>query len=106
MEKKGYSEVIDGYHSIQFMVALKKLIEYGRLNFLDDNFYKEMREKSVTGIYEPEFYTEIIDLAREMAELPLYDLYELMEDKIYLIKMAEPRENKSQQKEKKEERER
>ena len=44
MEEKNYRKVWDGNYMIQNMQALKLVIEYGRLNFLNDNFCKEMKK--------------------------------------------------------------
>lgn len=100
MEEKSYRKVLNGNYMAQNMEALKLIIEHGRLNFLNDNFCKEMKKKINKGHYETEYYTDIIDIARRMAEMPLYDIYELMEDKIVLLKMTEPKINESQQKNK------
>ena len=100
MEEKKYKEVLSGNYMAQNMEALKLIIEHGRLNFLNENFCKEMKKKIKKGYYTKEYYTDIIDIAKSMAEMPLYDIYELLEDKIYVLKMTESKVNKSQQIEK------
>lgn len=92
MEEKNYRKVLSGNYMAQNMEALKLVIEYGRLNFLNDNFCKEMKKKINKGHYEIEYYTEIIDIAKDIAKMSLYDMYELMEDKMSILKMTEPKE--------------
>ena len=102
MEEKNYRKVLSGNYMAQNMEALKLVIEYGRLNFLNDNFCKEMKKNMKEGYYEIEFYTDTIDIARNIAKMPLYDIYELMEDKMSILKMTEPKEaDESHQKAKK-----
>lgn len=102
MEEKNYRKVLSGNYMAQNMKALKLVVEYGRLNFLDDNFCKEMKKNIKKGHYEKEYYTEIIDIAKDIAKMSLYDMYELMEDKMSILKMTEPKEvDESHQKAKK-----
>lgn len=91
MEEKNYNKVLSGNYSTQNMKALKLILEYGRTNFLDDDFCKELKKDISRGsyVYKTDFYTEIVDIAKKMAEMPMYDLYELMEDKIGILKMTE-----------------
>ena len=91
MDEKDYKKVLSGNYSSQNMKALKLIIEYGRTNFLDDDICKELNKDISRGayVYEADFYTEIVDIAKKMAEMPMYDLYELMEDKIGILKMTE-----------------
>ena len=54
-------------------VAFSYLLEYGRKNILDDNFYKnELKEIQVEKgnlLITPEFKKEVIELARYMAKM-------------------------------------
>lgn len=92
MEEKNYRKLLGENYSVQNMRALKLLIEYGRLNLQDDNFCKKLKKdiSEKDHFYETEFYTDMVDIAKRMAEMPKYDLYELMEDKISILKITTP----------------
>lgn len=92
MEVKNYRKLLSGNYSIQNIGALKLIIEYGRLNLQDDNFCKKLKKdiSEKDHFYEPEFYTDMVDIAKKIAEMPKYDLYELIEDKISILKTTTP----------------
>lgn len=102
MEVKNYRKLLSGNYSIQNMGALKLLIEYGRLNLQDDNFCKKLKKdiNEKDHYYVTEFYTDMVDIAKKIAEMPEYDLYELIEDKISILKTTTPQNTDLKKKDK------
>lgn len=70
-------------------MAFSYLLEFGKRNLLDDNFYKEQlkieqeKEKGIIGlILTPETKREVIDIARYMAKMKDKDLKNYVYDKV------------------------
>lgn len=80
--KKGKREKMDkilrNNDKLMNDVAFSYLLEYGRKNILDDNFYnneiKEIEKGKHSFLMTPEFKKEILEIARYMAKMKDKDL--------------------------------
>lgn len=67
-------------------VAFSYLIEYGRQNILDDNFYRnqiqEVENEKKHFLMTPEFKKEVMEIARYMAKMKDKDLKNYVFDEI------------------------
>lgn len=67
-------------------VAFSYLLEYGRQNILNDNFYnneiKEIEKGKKGFLMTPEFKKEVIEIARDMAKMKDNDLKKYVYNKV------------------------
>lgn len=67
-------------------VAFSYLLEYGRQNILDDNFYnneiKEIEKGKNSFLMTPEFKKDILEIARYMAKMKDKELKNYVYDKV------------------------
>lgn len=87
---KSYENHISKSNSLTNTFALNTLLEVGRKNLLDNNYF----EKMLNGVNENSFMTadyqkEILKIAKNMAELKDKDLCEYIYDKVKTEKRLE-----------------
>ncbi len=89
MKEKNYKKVLEWNNSIQNNMALAMLINYGRKNILNDDYYNNLinnTEKDKNHFMTPDFQKEILKIARNMAELPINDLYDYIKKAVHITK--------------------
>ena len=82
---KKYEEFIDIRKQIPNAFALNTLLELGRRNILDDNYYQKMLnniEKNNNAFMTADYQKETLKIARDMAKVSDRDLYEFIYDKV------------------------
>lgn len=86
---KEYKRILEKNNPLQNQLALTLLLEKGRENILNDKFYnamlKSVEEKS-SSFMTTDFQKEYIKISRDMANMPLNDLYEFIKDEINIKK--------------------
>ena len=91
MKEKNYKKVLELNNSIQNNMALAMLINYGRKNILSDDYYNNLinnieKNKDKNNFITSDFQKEILKIARNMAELPINDLYDYIKKEVHITK--------------------
>ena len=89
MKEKNYKKILELNNPLQNSMALGVLIDYGRKNILNDDYYNNLinnTEKDKNHFMTPDFQKEILKIARNMAELPVNDLYDYIKNEIHITK--------------------
>lgn len=82
---KNYEEIIDGRNKLSNTFALNTLLEVGRRNLLDDQYYEKMFNsinETENSLMTADYQKEILEIARNMAKLNDKDLCEYIYDKV------------------------
>ena len=82
---KEYEKVIDKRNTIQNAFAINYLLQNGRNNLLDDEYFNEMLEKAENNknsFATPEYQKEAMKIARRMAKLTDKQFCEYIHDKV------------------------
>lgn len=86
---KEYKRILGKNNSLKNQLALTLLLEKGRENILNDKFYNAMLksvEEKPNSFMTTDFQKEYIKISRDMANMPLNDLYEFIKDEINIKK--------------------
>lgn len=89
---KEYKKILGNNNYIQNQLALALLLEKGKTNILNDNFYNEMLksvEKKPSSFMSIDFQKEYIKIARDMAKMKTNDLYDYIKSEIVIPKNKE-----------------
>lgn len=86
---KEYKKILGDNIQLQNQLALAVLLDKGRENLLNDNFFNKMLEsvdKKTNGIMTASFQKEFIKIARDMAKMKANDLYEYIKNEVPIVK--------------------
>lgn len=86
---KEYKKILGDNIQLQNQLALAVLLDKGRENLLNDNFFNKMLEsvdKKPNGIMTASFQKEFIKIARDMAKMKANDLYEYIKNEVPIVK--------------------
>lgn len=86
---KEYKKVLGKNNSIQNMLALTLLMEKGRENILNDEFYNGILkyvDENPNQFMTKEFQKEYIKISRDMAKMKSNDLYDFIKNEVNIIK--------------------
>lgn len=89
---KEYKKILGNNNYIQNQLALALLLEKGKTNILNDNFYNEMLksvEKKPSSFMSIDFQKEYIKIARDMAKMKTNDLYDYIKNEVVIPKNKE-----------------
>lgn len=86
---KKYEEIINKNDKLQNTLALYILLDHGRLNLLDNDYYEELVKDIESGKIKNPFMTkeyekQILDISVEMAKLEHNDIYDFIQNEIDL----------------------
>lgn len=82
---KEYKNNLKRNDPVQNTMALTILLEKGKENILNDNYFKEMLksiENKPNALMSVEYQKEILDIAKNMAQMENKDLYDYIYDKV------------------------
>lgn len=82
---KSYQKLLDGRKTLQNKFALNTLLELGRKNILDNQYYEKMLndiDKGGSAFMTADYQREILEIAKDMAKLNDKDLCEYIYDKV------------------------
>lgn len=82
---KKYEEFVDTKNTLQNKFALNTLLELGRRNILDNQYYEKMLndiDKGGSAFMTADYQREILEIAKDMAKLNDKDLCEYIYDKV------------------------
>lgn len=93
MKEKDYQSYLRRNNPMQNNHALEFLLDVGRKNILDDDYYnqkiKEIENQHDNGKGNPfmtkDFEIEIIKISRTMASMPSRDLYDYIQNQMYKV---------------------
>ncbi len=75
---KEYEKILGKNNPLQNAIAFSYLLEYGRKNILNDDFYnkmiKEVENDTKNPLMTPDFKKEFIKISRDMANMKEQDL--------------------------------
>ena len=86
---KEYKKILGKNHPMQNSLALTLLLEKGRENILNEQFYNSMlksAEENSNAFMTVDFQKEFIKIARDMAKMKSNDLYEFIKNEINIVK--------------------
>ncbi len=89
MKEKNYKKVINRNDNIQNIAAMYILLDHGRVNLLDKEYYdgllKDIEENGDNNLLMTKKYQkEILDISAKMATLEHDDLYDFIQNEIDL----------------------
>ena len=80
-----YKNNLKSNNPVQNAMALTILLEKGRENILNENYFKEMLkgiENKPNALMSVEYQKEMLNIAKNMAQMENKDLYEFIHDKV------------------------
>lgn len=86
---KEYKNILGRNNPLQNRLAIELLLQKGRENILNDNFYNKLLEnveKKPNDFMTVDFQKEYIKISRDMANMTSNDLFEFIKDKISIKK--------------------
>lgn len=100
MKNKNYEKVINKNNKTQNMLALYILIEHGKLNLLNkeyyDRLYKDIEENGDSNSFlTKDYQKEILNISVKLAELNHNDIYDFIQNEIDLSNKSLEKEDDS-----------
>ncbi len=88
--KKDYKSILSKNDLTQNLLALNILLDYGRINLLDENYFVTKKEEieETDGIAKGDFILSkdykmrILEISRDMAQLKPNDLYQFIQNEL------------------------
>lgn len=95
---KEYEKIINKNDKLQNTLALYILLDHGRLNLLNKDYYnslsKDIEDKNHKNPFmTKEYEKQILDISVEMAKLEHNDIYDFIQNEIDLSNKALEKEN-------------
>lgn len=94
---KNYEKIINKNDKVQNILALYILLDHGRLNLLDSDYYNGLSNDIESNNRSPfmtkEYQKQILDISVEMAKLEHDDIYDFIQNEIDLSNKALDKEN-------------
>lgn len=86
---KKYEKITNKHENLQNTLAIYVLLDHGRLNLLDKDYYDELSKDIESGKTQNPFMTkeyekEILDISVEMAKLEHNDIYDFIQNEMNL----------------------
>lgn len=100
MKEKNYEKIINKNDKFQNIVAMYNLLDHGRLNLLDKEYYEGLlKDIEENGDKNPfmtkEYQKQILDISAEMAKLEHNDIYDFIQNEIDLSNKTLEKEDTS-----------
>lgn len=95
---KKYKEITNNHDKLLNTLAVYILLDHGRVNLLDKDYYKELYKDIESGKTRNPYITkkqekEILDISIEMAKLEHDDIYDFIQNEIDLSQKSLEKEN-------------
>lgn len=95
---KEYEKIINKNDKLQNTLALYILLDHGRLNLLNKDYYNSLSKdiedrKHKNPFMTKEYEKQILDISVEMAKLEHNDIYDFIQNEIDLSNKALEKEN-------------
>ena len=89
MREHDYKKVLEKNNPVQNAMALALLIEHGRTNILNDDYYNNINknlEENPNPLMTPDFQKEVIKITRDMAKMSSNDLYDFIKNEVHVVR--------------------
>lgn len=89
MKEHDYKKVLGKNNPVQNAMALALLIEHGRTNILNDDYYNNINknlEENPNSLMTPDFQKEVIKITRDMAKMSSNDLYDFIKNEVHVVR--------------------
>lgn len=95
---KEYEKIINKEDKLQNLLAVYVLLDHGRLNLLDEDYYKELLKdiednENKNFLVTKEYQQKILAISAEMAKLEHDDIYDFIQNEIELSEKILEKEN-------------
>lgn len=90
---KEYEKIINKHDKLQYTLAIYVLLDHGRENLLDEEYYNELSDEIESGktknpYMTKEYEKQILDISVEIAKLEHKDIFDLIQHEIELSDKA------------------